>query len=146
MPPGQRPLQPRHGLDLGSPVLRTRVGLRRRLDLAIGLVGQPSVIFLDEPTTGLDPRSRLSTWEVITGLAGAGVTVFLTTQYLEEADQLADRIAVLDAGRVVAEGSAVQLKQQTPSYAWTSPHPGRTNTSCWPGLSATGLSTVTGRD
>ncbi len=87
-------------------------GMRRRLDLAVSLVGQPSVIFLDEPTTGLDPRSRLSTWEVITSLAGAGVTVFLTTQYLEEADQLADRIAVLDAGRVVAEGSAAALKQQ----------------------------------
>ncbi len=87
-------------------------GMRRRLDLAVGLVGNPSVIFLDEPTTGLDPRSRLSTWEVITSLAGSGVTVFLTTQYLEEADQLADRIVVLDAGRVVAEGSAVQLKQQ----------------------------------
>jgi ABC-2 type transport system ATP-binding protein len=87
-------------------------GMRRRLDLAAGLVGQPSVIFLDEPTTGLDPRSRMSTWEVITSLAGSGVTVFLTTQYLEEADQLADRIVVLDAGRVVAEGSAGQLKQQ----------------------------------
>jgi ABC-2 type transport system ATP-binding protein len=87
-------------------------GMRRRLDLAVGLVGQPSVIFLDEPTTGLDPRSRMSTWAVIRSLAGSGVTVFLTTQYLEEADQLADRIAVLHAGRVVAEGSAVALKQQ----------------------------------
>ncbi|MBE1486350.1 ATP-binding cassette domain-containing protein [Plantactinospora soyae] len=85
-------------------------GMRRRLDLAAGLVGQPSVIFLDEPTTGLDPRSRQAMWQVITDLAGSGVTVFLTTQYLEEADRLADRIAVLDDGRVVAEDSPAQLK------------------------------------
>ena len=70
------------------------------------------MIFLDEPTTGLDPRSRQAMWQVITGLAGAGVTVFLTTQYLEEADRLADRIAVLDGGRVVAEGTPAELKQQ----------------------------------
>jgi ABC-2 type transport system ATP-binding protein len=85
-------------------------GLRRRLDLAASLVGQPSVIFLDEPTTGLDPRSRQAMWRVITGLAGSGVTVFLTTQYLEEADRLADRIAVMDGGRLVAEGTASELK------------------------------------
>jgi ABC-2 type transport system ATP-binding protein len=87
-------------------------GMRRRLDLAAGLVGHPSVIFLDEPTTGLDPRSRQAMWQVITGLVGTGVTVFLTTQYLEEADQLADRIAVVDAGHVVAEGTPAQLKGQ----------------------------------
>jgi ABC-2 type transport system ATP-binding protein len=87
-------------------------GMRRRLDLAASLVRRPSVIFLDEPTTGLDPRSRLAMWEVITGMVGAGVTVFLTTQYLEEADRLADRIAVLDAGQVVAEGTPAELKQQ----------------------------------
>ena len=87
-------------------------GMRRRLDLAAGLVGHPSVIFLDEPTTGLDLRSRHAMWQVITGLAGSGVTVFLTTQYLEEADQLADRIAVLDGGRVVAEGTPTELKQR----------------------------------
>jgi ABC-2 type transport system ATP-binding protein len=87
-------------------------GMRRRLDLAASLVGRPSVIFLDEPTTGLDPRSRLAMWQVITGLVGAGVTVFLTTQYLEEADRLADRIAVLDAGQIVAEGTPGELKQQ----------------------------------
>jgi ABC-2 type transport system ATP-binding protein len=87
-------------------------GMRRRLDLAAGLVGRPSIVFLDEPTTGLDPRSRISMWQVIKSLAGEGATVFLTTQYLEEADQLADRIVVLDGGRVVADGSAVQLKQQ----------------------------------
>jgi ABC-2 type transport system ATP-binding protein len=85
-------------------------GLRRRLDLAAGLVGRPEVIFLDEPTTGLDPRSRLAAWRMIAGLAGSGVTVFLTTQYLEEADRLADRIAVLDGGRVVADGSPAELK------------------------------------
>jgi ABC-2 type transport system ATP-binding protein len=87
-------------------------GMRRRLDLAASLVGSPSVIFLDEPTTGLDPRSRQTMWEVIANLAGSGVTVFLTTQYLEDADQLADRIAVLDGGRVVAEGTPDTLKTQ----------------------------------
>jgi ABC-2 type transport system ATP-binding protein len=85
-------------------------GMRRRLDLAAGLVGHPEVIFLDEPTTGLDPRSRQGMWQVIAELVGSGVTVFLTTQYLEEADQLADRIAVVDGGRVVAEGTPAQLK------------------------------------
>jgi ABC-2 type transport system ATP-binding protein len=87
-------------------------GMRRRLDLAAGLVGDPSVIFLDEPTTGLDPRSRQTMWEVITGLVGSGVTVFLTTQYLEEADRLAGRIALVDGGRVVAEGTAAELKKR----------------------------------
>jgi ABC-2 type transport system ATP-binding protein len=87
-------------------------GMRRRLDLAASLVGRPSVIFLDEPATGLDPRSRQAMWAIITGLVGSGVTVFLTTQYLEEADKLADRIAVVDGGRVVAEGKATELKQQ----------------------------------
>jgi ABC-2 type transport system ATP-binding protein len=87
-------------------------GMRRRLDLAAGLVGEPSVIFLDEPTTGLDPRSRQAVWQVVTDLAGSGVSVFLTTQYLEEADRLADRIVVLDGGRVVAEGTPAQLKEQ----------------------------------
>ena len=87
-------------------------GMRRRLDLAAGLVGHPSVIFLDEPTTGLDPRSRQAMWQVVTGLASSGVSVFLTTQYLEEADRLADRIAVLDGGRVVADGTSAQLKEQ----------------------------------
>ncbi|MGI5146250.1 ATP-binding cassette domain-containing protein [Plantactinospora sp. CA-294935] len=85
-------------------------GMRRRLDLAAGLVGRPSVMFLDEPTTGLDPRSRQALWQVIGGLAESGVTILLTTQYLEEADRLADRIAVLDAGQVVAEDSPARLK------------------------------------
>ncbi len=87
-------------------------GMRRRLDLAAGLVAEPAVIFLDEPTTGLDPRSRQAMWEVITGLTGSGVTVFLTTQYLEEADRLADRIALVDGGRIVAEGTAAELKRR----------------------------------
>jgi ABC-2 type transport system ATP-binding protein len=87
-------------------------GMRRRLDLAASLVGRPSVIFLDEPSTGLDLASRQTMWQVIAGLAGSGVTVFLTTQYLEEADLLADRIAVLDGGRLVAEGTAAELKRR----------------------------------
>jgi ABC-2 type transport system ATP-binding protein len=89
-------------------------GMRRRLDLAMTLVGQPQVIFLDEPTTGLDPRSRLTMWQIIRDLAAAGVTILLTTQYLEEADQLADRIAVLDEGRIVAEGTPAELKSRIP--------------------------------
>ena len=87
--------------------------MRRRLDLAASLVARPSVLFLDEPTTGLDPRSRLVMWDVITGLVDAGVTVFLTTQYLEEADRLADRVAVIDGGRLVAEGTPAELKRRT---------------------------------
>jgi ABC-2 type transport system ATP-binding protein len=86
-------------------------GMRRRLDLAMTLVGRPGVIFLDEPTTGLDPRSRRMMWETVRELVAGGVTIFLTTQYLEEADQLADRIAVLDGGRLVAEGTAGELKR-----------------------------------
>ncbi|WP_327670430.1 MULTISPECIES: ATP-binding cassette domain-containing protein [unclassified Streptomyces] len=89
-------------------------GMRRRLDLAMTLVGDPQIIFLDEPTTGLDPRSRRTMWETVRNLVAGGVTVFLTTQYLEEADQLADRIAVLDGGRIVAEGTADELKAQIP--------------------------------
>ena len=89
-------------------------GMRRRLDLAMTLVGKPRVIFLDEPTTGLDPRSRRTMWQIIRELATAGVTVLLTTQYLDEADQLADRIAVLDQGRIVAEGTPAELKSRIP--------------------------------
>ncbi len=87
-------------------------GMRRRLDLAASLVGRPEVIFLDEPTTGLDLRSRQAMWDVVADLVGSGVTVFLTTQYLDEADVLADRIAVIDGGRVVGEGTAVELKRR----------------------------------
>ena len=89
-------------------------GMRRRLDLAMTLVGDPRLIFLDEPTTGLDPRSRRTMWQIIRDLAAAGVTIFLTTQYLEEADQLAGRIAVLDYGVIVAQGSAAELKRRVP--------------------------------
>jgi ABC-2 type transport system ATP-binding protein len=87
-------------------------GMRRRLDIAASLVGRPSVIFLDEPSTGLDPQSRLTMWQVIEGLAADGVTVFLTTQYLEEAERLAETIAVLDGGRIIAQGTAAELKQR----------------------------------
>ncbi|MEV0339796.1 ATP-binding cassette domain-containing protein [Nocardia sp. NPDC050713] len=89
-------------------------GMRRKLDLAMTLVGSPRIIFLDEPTTGLDPRSRRTMWSIIRDLVADGVTIFLTTQYLEEADQLADRIAVLDNGRLVAEGTPDELKRQIP--------------------------------
>src|SRR5262245_45123280 len=89
-------------------------GMRRKLDLAMTLVGNPQIIFLDEPTTGLDPRSRRTMWDIIRELLADGVTVFLTTQYLEEADQLADRIAVLDQGRLVAQGTPDELKRQIP--------------------------------
>ena len=89
-------------------------GMRRRLDLAMSLVGDPRIIFLDEPTAGLDPRSRRTVWQIIRDLVAGGVTIFLTTQYLEEADQLADRIAVLDQGRLVAEGTAEELKRLIP--------------------------------
>jgi ABC-2 type transport system ATP-binding protein len=87
-------------------------GMRRRLDLAAGLVGRPQVLFLDEPTTGLDPRSRQAMWDVTAELVADGVTVFLTTQYLDEADRLAERIAVIDGGRIVAEGTAAELKRR----------------------------------
>ncbi len=89
-------------------------GMRRKLDLAMTLVGDPRIIFLDEPTTGLDPRSRRTMWSIIRELVAGGVTIFLTTQYLEEADQLADRIAVLDGGRLVASGTPAELKRQMP--------------------------------
>jgi len=89
-------------------------GMRRRLDLAMTLVGEPRIIFLDEPTTGLDPRSRKATWQIVRDLAARGVTIFLTTQYLEEADELADRIALLDHGVMIAEGTAEELKRLIP--------------------------------
>jgi len=89
-------------------------GMCRRLDLAMSLLGNPPVIFLDEPTTGLDPQGRMAMWKIIKGLARSGVTVFLTTQYLEEADQLADQIAILSEGKIVAEGTAAELKKLLP--------------------------------
>jgi ABC-2 type transport system ATP-binding protein len=89
-------------------------GMRRKLDLAMTLVGRPEIIFLDEPTTGLDPRSRRTMWDIVRELVADGMTIFLTTQYLEEADQLADRIAVLDQGTLVAEGTPEELKRRIP--------------------------------
>ncbi|MFE9106223.1 ATP-binding cassette domain-containing protein [Actinomadura geliboluensis] len=89
-------------------------GMQRRLDLAMTLVGDPRLIFLDEPTTGLDPRSRRGMWQIVRELVAGGVTIFLTTQYLEEADELADRIALLDHGRLIAEGTAEELKRLIP--------------------------------
>lgn len=99
--------------DAANRIVKTYSGgMRRRLDLASALISNPTVLFLDEPTTGLDPRSRLMMWQVIKDLVKEGTTVLLTTQYLEEADQLADKIMVIDHGRVIAEGTANQLKQK----------------------------------
>ncbi len=98
----------------GKPVQSYSGGMKRRLDIAMTLIGGPRIIFLDEPTTGLDPRSRHNMWQIIRELVSDGVTVFLTTQYLEEADELADRIAVLNDGRIVAEGTAEDLKRMVP--------------------------------
>lgn len=97
-----------------KPVATYSGGMRRRLDLALTLVGNPRLIFLDEPTTGLDPRSRRGMWRIVRELVDSGVTVFLTTQYLEEADELADRIAVLEGGRLVAQGTSEELKRRIP--------------------------------
>lgn len=94
------------------PVKTYSGGMRRRLDLALSLIATPPVIFLDEPTTGLDPRSRLAVWDIVNKLTESGVTILLTTQYLEEADQLADMIAVIDGGKVIAQGTSDQLKQK----------------------------------
>ncbi|WP_079166179.1 ATP-binding cassette domain-containing protein [Streptomyces oceani] len=99
----------------GRPVRTYSGGMRRRLDLAVSLINSPPVLFLDEPTTGLDPTSRTAMWETIRRLMRGGTTVLLTTQYLEEADQLADRVAVLNDGRVVAEGTAGELKRSVGS-------------------------------
>jgi ABC-2 type transport system ATP-binding protein len=94
------------------PVKSYSGGMRRRIDLAVSLIASPPVLFLDEPTTGLDPRSRIDLWDVLRGLVAQGTTLLLTTQYLEEADQLADHIVVMDRGRIIAKGTPLQLKQQ----------------------------------
>jgi len=98
----------------GTMVATYSGGMQRRLDLAMTLIGEPQIIFLDEPTTGLDPRGRRTMWQIVRDLAARGVTIFLTTQYLEEADQLADHIALLDHGRIIAEGTADELKRLIP--------------------------------
>nr|WP_037609912.1 daunorubicin resistance protein DrrA family ABC transporter ATP-binding protein [Streptacidiphilus rugosus] len=98
----------------GKPASTYSGGMKRKLDLAMTLVGNPEVIFLDEPTTGLDPRSRRTMWDIIRGLVAEGTTILLTTQYLDEADQLAHRVAVLDGGRIVAEGTPAELKARIP--------------------------------
>ena len=97
-----------------KPVAAYSGGMRRRLDLAMTLVGDPRIIFLDEPTAGLDPRSRRTMWQIIRDLVAGGVTILLTTQYLDEADQLADNVAFLDHGRLIAEGTPGQLKRRIP--------------------------------
>src|SRR5262249_12065194 len=100
-------------VEAGGRIAKTYSGgMRRRLDLAASLIISPPVLFLDEPTTGLDPRSRLGMWQTIGELVAGGTTVLLTTQYLDEADQLADRIAVVDGGRVIAAGTSQELKAQ----------------------------------
>nr|WP_277988709.1 AAA family ATPase [Ktedonosporobacter rubrisoli] len=88
--------------------------MRRRLDLAMSLVGTPPILFLDEPTTGLDPEARIEVWKVVKKLASGGITVFLTTQYLDEAEQLADRIAILHEGKIIASGTLAELKRLFP--------------------------------
>ncbi|MFE6913361.1 ATP-binding cassette domain-containing protein [Streptomyces rubiginosohelvolus] len=114
-------------------------GMKRRLDIAMTLVGGPRIIFLDEPTTGLDPRSRHTMWGIIRELVADGVTVFLTTQYLEEADELADRIAVLNNGKIAAEGTAEELKRIVPGghvkLRFTDPHAYRSAASALTGAS-----------
>ncbi len=111
----------RFGLTAAAerPVRTYSGGMRRRLDLAASLIGGPAVLFLDEPTTGLDPNARAMTWEIVRGLAAEGTTLLLTTQYLEEADQLAGRVAVIDGGRVIAEGTPDQLKSSAGSAQLT---------------------------
>jgi ABC-2 type transport system ATP-binding protein len=100
--------------DATKPAMTYSSGMRRRLDLAMTLIGDPRIIFLDEPTTGLDPRSRRVMWDIVRELVAGGVTIFLTTQYLEEADRLASRIALLDGGHVVAQGTPAELKRLVP--------------------------------
>ncbi len=92
-------------------------GMRRRLDIAMSLIGNPPIIFLDEPTTGLDPQSRIAVWDIVKELAGRGTTVLLTTQHLDEAEQLADRIAILHKGRIIVNGTLAELKQMLPPAA-----------------------------
>lgn len=111
-----RELLAQFGLDTANrPVKTYSGGMRRKLDLAMSLIASPPIIFLDEPTTGLDPHSRLTMWRIIKELAAKGITIVLTTQYMDEADQLADRIMVIDKGKVIAQGTANELKQKVGS-------------------------------
>jgi ABC-2 type transport system ATP-binding protein len=96
------------------PVSAYSGGMRRRLDIAMSLIGKPQLIFLDEPTTGLDPEVRLEVWKIVKKLAAGGTTIFLTTQYLEEAEQLADRIAILHDGKIIVDGTLAELKELFP--------------------------------
>ena len=116
--------------DAGGKVVKTYSGgMRRRIDLAVSLIAHPSVLFLDEPTTGLDPRSRVELWEVLRDLVRDGTTLLLTTQYLDEADQLADRLVVIDHGRIIAQGTPLELKNQSGPPAGSSPCRGTTRSS-----------------
>jgi oleandomycin transport system ATP-binding protein len=117
-------------------------GMRRRLDLAASLLGDPDVLFLDEPTTGLDPRARLQMWDTVRAVVAAGATVLLTTQYLEEADELADQIAVIDRGQVVASGTPDELKTMTGSQTLAVRAADRSRT----GQVATAVAEITGVD
>lgn len=102
--------------EAGSRRVRTYSGgMRRRLDISMSLIGDPQILFLDEPTTGLDPEARISVWKEIKQLSENGKTVFLTTQYLEEAEQLADHIAILHEGKIIANGTLAELKKRLPS-------------------------------
>jgi ABC-2 type transport system ATP-binding protein len=132
----------------GRPASTYSGGMRRRLDLAASLVGSPEVIFLDEPTTGLDPQARLAVWDTIAELTSEGTTVLLTTQYLDEADRLADSITVLAAGRVVASGTAAELKarvgRRTVTTSFTKDRdPAAAVTTAAAAIAATGLEPVT---
>ena len=94
-------------------------GMKRRLDIAMSLIGAPAVIFLDEPTTGLDPEARIEVWDTVKELAGSGTTILLTTQYLEEAEQLADRIAILHGGKIITTGTLAELKRCSRQQKWS---------------------------
>ena len=94
-------------------------GMKRRLDIAMSLIGAPAVIFLDEPTTGLDPEARIEVWDTVKDLAGGGTTILLTTQYLEEAEQLADRIAILHGGKIITTGTLTELKEMFRQQKWS---------------------------
>jgi ABC-2 type transport system ATP-binding protein len=133
----------------GRPARTYSGGMRRRLDIASSLLTRPQVLFLDEPTTGLDPRSRTEIWAIVRELRREGTTLLLTTQYLEEADQLADRIAVIDRGQVIAEGTGSELKDRVGGRSWRWSWPARGSGTgrrrCWPGWAAASRSRTNAR-